>query len=90
MDLRNSINQSESSINWSQKIIKLMRKASLNLQSKYVLEKFKLKKILSFLHSEINECDLRLKLRGGLMNSVEVEVNPGVRVSLNMADLLQS
>lgn len=90
MDLRNSINQSEASLNWSTKIIKLMRKASLNLQSKYVLEKVKLKKILSFLHAEVNECDLRLKLRGGLLSSVEVEVNPGVRVSLNMADLLQS
>ena len=41
-------------------MIKLMSRAALNLQSKYVLEKVKLKKILQILHSEINECGLRL------------------------------
>ncbi len=46
MDMRNSINLSSNSITWSQKMIKLMSRAALNLQSKYVLEKIKLKKIL--------------------------------------------
>lgn len=55
MDMRNSINLSANSITWSQKMIKLMSRAALNLQSKYVLEKIKLKKILQLLHSEIND-----------------------------------
>ena len=50
VDLRNSINISANSIIWSQKMIKLVQRASLNLQSKYVLEKIKLKKLLQLLH----------------------------------------
>jgi hypothetical protein len=46
MDMRNSINLSANSITWSQKMIALMSKAALNLQSKFALEKLKLKKIL--------------------------------------------
>ena len=42
MDVRNSINLSATSITWSKKMIRLMNKASLNFQSKYVLEKVKL------------------------------------------------
>jgi hypothetical protein len=67
MDLRNSINLSANSITWSQKMIKLMSRAALNLQSKYVLEKIKLKKILQLLHSEINDGAIKLQLKGGLL-----------------------
>lgn len=48
-------------------MIKLVARASLNLQSKYVLEKLKLKKILQLLHQEINEGGLRLQLKGGII-----------------------
>ena len=51
IDIRNSINLSENSITLSQKMIRLMTKAAVNIQSKYVLEKLKLKKILQLLHS---------------------------------------
>jgi hypothetical protein len=44
-----------------------MSRAALNLQSKYVLEKIKLKKILQLLHSEINDGAIKLQLKGGLL-----------------------
>jgi hypothetical protein len=71
MDMRNSINLSANSITWSQKMIRLMSRAALNLQSKYVLEKIKLKKILQLLHSEINNGAIRLQLSGGLLSNSE-------------------
>ena len=46
MDIRNSINVTANSITWSQKMIRLLTRTSLNIHSKYVLEKLKLKKIL--------------------------------------------
>lgn len=72
VDLRNSITISPQSITWSQKMIKLMSRASLNLESKYVLEKVKLKKILQALHSEINESSVRLQLKGGIIPSSRI------------------
>jgi hypothetical protein len=43
------------------------------------------------LHAEVNECGLRLQLRGGLLTETEVETVPGgERRSLNMAALLSS
>jgi hypothetical protein len=45
-DVRNSIQVSSESPTWSKKMIELLLQASLNVQSKYVLEKVKLKKIL--------------------------------------------
>ena len=90
MDLRNSINLSANSVTWSQKMIKLMSRAALNLQSKYVLEKVKLKKILQLLHSEINDGAIRLQLKGGLLANAEFVNQANQRVSVNMSDLLSS
>ena len=64
IDLRNSL--AISSVAWSQKMIKVVVKAGLNLHSKYTLEKMKLKHVLQTLHSEINQSGLRLELKGGL------------------------
>ena len=72
MDLRNSINVGANSVNWSQKMIRLISRSNLNIQSKYVLEKIKLKKILQLMHSEINECGVKLRLKGGLTNSIDI------------------
>jgi len=47
-------------------MLKSVLSAQLNLQSKYTLEKLKLKKVLQILHAEINQSGLRLQLRGGL------------------------
>lgn len=71
-------------------MIKLMSRSALNLQSKYVLEKVKLKKILQVLHAEINECGIRLQLKGGLMQNNEYVNNSNQRVSVRMSDLLAS
>jgi hypothetical protein len=67
-----------------------MSRSALNLQSKYVLEKVKLKKILQVLHAEINECGIRLQLKGGLMQNNEYVNNSYQRVSVRMSDLLAS
>jgi len=40
-------------------MIKLVIHAQLNLQSKYALEKMKLKKVLEVLHTEINHSEIR-------------------------------
>ena len=53
-------------------MLKVVLKTRLNLTSKYTLEKIKLKKVLEFLHGEIKQEDLKLKLRGGLDNVVNV------------------
>jgi hypothetical protein len=42
----------------------------LNIQSKYVLEKIKLKKILQNMHREINKSGVALKLKGGIDTEV--------------------
>ena len=65
IDIRNSLNVS-SVCSWSQKMIKLVTRAQLNLHSKYTLEKMKLKKILQMMHAEINKSGVRLELKGGL------------------------
>ena len=70
MDLRQSIEINSQT--WSQKMLKVVLKTRLNLTSKYTLEKIKLKKVLEFLHGEIKQEDLKLKLRGGLDNVVNV------------------
>lgn len=70
MDLRSSMEIN--SATWSQKMLKVVLKTRLNLTSKYTLEKIKLKKVLETLHSEINQSDLKLKLRGGLDTVVDV------------------
>ena len=88
MDLRNSINVNANSITWSQKMIRLISRASLNIQSKYVLEKIKLKQILQLMHSEINECGVKLRLKGGLNNNIDFVNNQNQRTSVNMSQLL--
>lgn len=40
-------------------MLKLLIHAQLNLQSKYALEKMKLKKVLEVLHAEINHSEIR-------------------------------
>lgn len=71
-DLRNSIQISPESPSWSKKMIELLGLAQLNLQSKYVLEKVKLKKILQTMHREINQTSSALRLKGGLDTEVLV------------------
>ena len=44
MDLRGSLHTQGPT--WSQRVIKFVLRAQLNLQSKYTLEKLKLKKVL--------------------------------------------
>jgi len=64
----------------------------MNLTSKYTLEKMKLKKVLEALHGEINQSDLKLKLRGGLDTMVDVlgAKSGDVRQSISMSSLIQS
>lgn len=87
MDLRASIEINSQT--WSQKMLKVVLKSRLNLTSKYTLEKVKLKKVLEVLHGEINESDLKLKLRGGLDTVVNVLGTGGdVRQSISMSQLI--
>ncbi len=58
MDLRGSLHATGPT--WSQRVIKFVLRAQLNLQSKYTLEKLKLKKVLQLLHAEINQSGVRL------------------------------
>lgn len=53
-------------------MIELLALAQLSLQSKYVLEKVKLKKILQTMHREINQTGSALRLKGGLDTEVLV------------------
>jgi uncharacterized FlaG/YvyC family protein len=46
-------------------------RSRLNLTSKYVLERQKLKRILETLHQEVNH-GLQMKLRGGINTVVDV------------------
>jgi len=71
-DIRNSIQVSPESPSWSKKMIELLLLSQLNLQSKYVLEKVKLKKILQTMHREINQTGSALRLKGGLDTEVLV------------------
>ena len=71
-DIRNSIQVSPESPTWAKKMIELLLQAQLNVQSKYVLEKVKLKKILQTLHREINQTGTALRLKGGLDTEVLV------------------
>lgn len=92
VDVRNSLDQGQAT--WSQKMLKIVLRAQLNLQSKYALEKLKLKKVLEKLHGEINQSGLKLQLRGGLetLNDL-IKVGggaPDVRGSVSMSQLLQS
>ena len=52
MDVRSSLEIS--TVTWSQKILQIVLRARLNLASKYVFEKLKLKKIIEAFHSEMN------------------------------------
>ena len=52
-------------------MIRLLSRTALNIHSKYVLEKVKLKKILQIMHSEVNETSVKLKLKGGINNSID-------------------
>jgi hypothetical protein len=63
---------SAESPSWSKKMIDLMLYSQLNVQSKYVLEKVKLKKILQTMHREINQTGSALKLKGGIDTEVLV------------------
>jgi len=65
-DIRNSIQVSQESPSWTKKMVELLLQAQLNVQSKYVLEKVKLKKILQTMHREINQTGTALRLKGGL------------------------
>jgi len=51
-------------------MIELLLQAQLNVQSKYVLEKVKLKKVLQTMHREINQTGTALRLKGGLDTEV--------------------
>lgn len=53
-DVRNSIQLAPESLSWSKKLIEILPVAQLSAQSKVVLEKVKLKKILQAMHREIN------------------------------------
>ena len=53
-------------------MIELLLQAQLNIQSKYVLEKVKLKKILQTMHREINQTGTALKLKGGIDTEILV------------------
>ena len=61
---------SQESPTWSKKMIELLSSAELSVQSKYVLEKVKLKKILQTMHREINQADSALRLKGGIDTEV--------------------
>ena len=67
-------------------MIDLVRNASLNIESKYVLEKVKLKKVLQLIHTEINENPLvQLQLSGGLHKDNEYVGSSGQRMSVQMS-----
>ena len=53
-------------------MIELLLHAQLNVQSKYVLEKVKLKKLLQTMHREINQTGSALKLKGGIDTEILV------------------
>lgn len=96
-DVRNSIQVSSESPTWSKKMIELLLQASLNVQSKYVLEKVKLKKILQTMHREINQTGQALRLKGGLDTEVLVMqfqdknvADSMVNQSVRMSQLLES
>lgn len=57
---------------WAKKMTEVLMHAQLNVQSKYVLEKVKLKKVLQTMHREINQSDTALKLKGGIDTEVLV------------------
>ena len=73
-------------------MLKVVLRSRMNLTSKYTLEKMKLKKVLEALHGEINQSDLKLKLRGGLDTMVDVlgAKSGDVRQSISMSSLIQS
>ena len=78
-------------------MIELLLQASLNVQSKYVLEKVKLKKILQTMHREINQTGQALRLKGGLDTEVLVMqfqdknvADSMVNQSVRMSQLLES
>ena len=66
-------------------MIRLLSRVSLNVQSKYVLEKIKLKKILQEIHKEINESGVKLQLKGGMDANFDVVRKGNVRMSVNMS-----
>ena len=96
IDMRNSLNVS--SVTWSQKMLKIVLKTQLNLQSKYTLERMKLKKGLQMLHAEINQSGLKLQLKGGLdtlndlmaMDNETTMSDDSMRQSISMGQLLES
>jgi len=71
-------------------MLKVVLRSRMNLTSKYTLEKMKLKKVLEALHGEINQSDLKLKLRGGLDTMVDVlgAKSGDVRQSISMSSLI--
>lgn len=69
-DVRNSIQLAPESLSWSKKLIEILPVAQLSAQSKVVLEKLKLKKILQTMHREINYSSIALKLKGGIDSEV--------------------
>lgn len=69
-DVRNSIQLAPESLSWSKKLIEILPVAQLSAQSKVVLEKLKLKKILQTMHREINYSSTALKLKGGIDSEV--------------------
>jgi hypothetical protein len=76
-------------------MIELLLQAQLNVQSKYVLEKVKLKKILQTMHREINQSDQALKLKGGIDTEILVMQfqqlgKDDVQQSIRMSQLLES
>ena len=71
-DIRNSMQISSESPCWAKKMIEVLLHAQLNVQSKYVLEKVKLKKILQTMHREINQSDQALRLKGGIDTEILV------------------
>jgi len=102
-DIRNSIQVSQESPSWAKKMTEVLVHAQLNVQSKYVLEKVKLKKVLQTMHREINQSGTALKLKGGIDTEVLVmqfepslakvgsDELPGVaKQSIRMSQLLQS
>lgn len=47
-------------------MVQVLLRSQSNIQTKYVLEKVNLKKILQALHREVNETKTPLKLKGGM------------------------
>jgi hypothetical protein len=81
-------------------MIKLVVHAQLNLQSKYALEKLKLKKVLVQLHTEINHSEIRsliaennAQIEGQLNQLLQLgsdTENPDLKQSVALDKLLQS